>query len=93
MAKENTPKMNLIDALNAAHQTDDLDEACKLIQDVLGVTDGSLAGAVFSDLDDDPNSENSWQSMSKIDRCRRLVGYIRSEVNLIGVSDIPSLRA
>jgi len=75
---------NLKTALQAAVDMDGLDDACRTIQDLLGVDDGGLAGVMFSELDDDPSShENSWKGLSKSERRARLVSYIKSEIELM----------
>lgn len=79
-----TPKTTLAEALALATGTDDLDTACATLQDVLGVTDGGLAGVAFSDLDDKAGpGRMTWADLPAPVRHERLVAYIKSEVDLM----------
>lgn len=59
----------------AASRMDDLDEACRLVQDKLGQTDGGIAGIVFSDLE-----PFDWESMDRDQRYDRARQYVRTEL-------------
>jgi len=63
-------------ALTNAVQTDDLDEACLLIQNSLGVTDGGVAGVCLSDLEDE-----AWKALNEAQRHARLIDYITVELS------------
>jgi hypothetical protein len=52
---------------------DDLDEACAYLQDIAGITDGGVAGQVFSDI----NFE--WGSADHAARERKIVEWIKVE--------------
>lgn len=62
--------------LTLAIYTDDLDEACRHIQDALGITDGGVAGDYFSCLNDD----SDWGKMPHAERAEHLRHYIASEI-------------
>jgi hypothetical protein len=58
-----------------AAQCGDLDDACFILQAVMGVTDGGMASHVFSDIDDD----GGWNAMPMGERVDRLRQYVRTE--------------
>jgi len=73
---------SLTSALQAATRRDGLDEACRILQDALGVTDGGLAGVCFSDLDDQPeDGGQTWKDISLSERRARLTSYLKSEMS------------
>ena len=74
-----TGVQTLKDALEAGARTDDLDAACLVVQEVLGVEDGGFASVVFSDLADGTGPD-SWAALSVSDRHDRLIDYVTSEM-------------
>lgn len=63
----------------SAARLDDLDAACRMIQEYVGQDDGGIAGIVFSDLED-----GQWQVMAIDDRKARLESYLETELNFKG---------
>lgn len=62
-----------------AHQAadcEDLDSACRIIQDAMGQTDGGVAGVVFSDLESE-----DWPEMPIQEKRRRMEEYALAEFN------------
>ena len=64
------------DLIQRANRSDTLDDAVALIQRELGVTDGRIAAAAFSDINND-----DFRSMWKRERLGRLRAYAQSEIN------------
>jgi hypothetical protein len=54
-----------------ACEMNDLDDACLLIQNLLGVTDGGIASIVFSGMD--------WDNTLLTDRMNAMRDYIKTE--------------
>lgn len=80
---QDTPN-TLAAAMQQAVLESDLDRACLLVQEVLGVTDGGVAGLVFSSLSEDPNGERTaWANMSPAERHKHLIFYISSELRYL----------
>lgn len=76
----------LIAALRKAMHEDDLDAACLLIQEALGVTDGGVAAMFFSELDQESlNSGPKWADLSAADRHAKLIGYVRVELDYMAL--------
>ncbi len=59
-----------------AADCEDLDSACRVIQDAMGQTDGLLASLVFSDLEPE-----DWPDMPIQEKRRRLEEYALAEFN------------
>jgi hypothetical protein len=62
--------------LQTALQAQTLDDAVRPIQDALGITDGGVAGNVFSGL---PEGVDSWPTLSEDERRRWLGEWLRAE--------------
>lgn len=58
----------------AAASEDDLDDACRIIQDAMGQTDGGVAGIVFSDIEPE-----EWPHLPITERQRRMEEYAMTE--------------
>lgn len=63
-------KITFADIEKAAN-IDDVDVALKGLQDIAGITDGGIAGIVFSDID--------WKKESIEERHKILIHYLRVE--------------
>jgi len=61
-------------AIPHAASKNDLDEACLILQDILGVTDGGVAAMCFSGTSDD------WFNWSQSLRVAALEDYLRTEI-------------
>ncbi|HMF28333.1 MAG TPA: hypothetical protein VKE42_06140 [Candidatus Cybelea sp.] len=59
--------------LSRALDADDLDDACRLIQDALGITDGDIAGQCLSEY------AEKWATMTRQVRQRVLADWLRTE--------------
>ena len=53
-----------------AADCEDLDSACRLIQEALGQDDGGVAGIVFSDID-----REDWEFLSRQEKEKRMEEY------------------
>lgn len=63
--------------LTQAMETEDLDEALKLIMDALGITDGGVAGVVFSGFD----ANQKWaDAASVLGRRKMMSDWINAEL-------------
>ena len=80
----------LYETLAMAATQNDLDAACVMVQDALGVTDGGVAGLVFSDMaeTDDGSGRDVWHKLPLERRHRRLAEYVAAEM-----SHVPPLKA
>ena len=89
-ARNTRPEMTLVNALQAAVRHDDLDDACRILQDSMGITDGGLASVCLSDLvDNDPEDDSpSWKDLSTQERHDRLVSYVKSEIDHMDPAEI-----
>ena len=67
--------LNKITAADIARsvQTDDLDDAVRLLQDIAGIDDGGVAAHCFSGFD--------WQSASRAEREEQLRDWLRTETS------------
>lgn len=61
--------------LGRALAADDVDDACRLLQDALGITDGGIAGQCMGSLDD-----GEWKNASKASRSGWLSAWLRAEL-------------
>jgi hypothetical protein len=86
----NQPKpKTLVDAVWQATQENDLSDACRIIQDIVGTDDGGVAGIYFSDFPDFPKIDDpTWSALSHADRRARLIGYLNLELSYL---DIPKV--
>lgn len=64
----------LVAALAQASHEEDIDSACRLVQDILGVTDGGVAGLYFGD------PEMNWKVLSVENRRDHLIAYVSMEI-------------
>lgn len=62
---------------------DDLDDACRLIQDFFGQTDGGVAGMHFGD-----HITEMWSKLSRELRLELLLEYAKSELNHIDLEEL-----
>lgn len=67
--------VTLFDQIAASAQIDNLDDAIRPIQEILGQSDGGIASQFFSDAD-----ENAWAHAVKGWRMALLNHYVRHEV-------------
>jgi hypothetical protein len=75
-------------AIPEAAKKNDIDDACRMLQDILNVDDGGVAGMCFSNLD-----LQDWPMMSEDDRAARLTHYVDIEVIFQGIAnDIAALK-
>ena len=80
---------SLADVITEAIALDDLNHACRIIQDFLGVDDGSLASLCFADLTSDAEEDdNKWLRLPSDQRRERLAAYIKSEVDMMATAPI-----
>jgi hypothetical protein len=70
--------MDRANLLARALREPDLDRACELIQDALDITDGGVAGLVFSALPED--GDGSWPTLSVEARGRYLSEWLHAEI-------------
>jgi hypothetical protein len=73
----NQQKTNL-DAISdadiaAAIQMDDLDAACRHLQDIAGITDGGVASVCFRDINFD------WKTADRASREQRIRAWLQTE--------------
>lgn len=73
--------MNLKQAIKQAASNSDLDAALGPIQQLLGVTDGGVAGQVFSSVaDGDAHNDEYWPHASPQERMAALQDYVKTEM-------------
>lgn len=74
----------LSEALRQAAEKTDINEACGLLQQSMGVTDGGVGGMCFSDVAILPDEAGiDWSKLAINERHARLVDYIKTEVNFM----------
>lgn len=79
-----TVELNLFERLEMACRSSNLDDACRFVQDALGVESGDHASIFFSYCtgSDGPNEEN-WRTVDTGTRWGWMADYIRSELSVV----------
>ncbi len=65
------------EAVTVAKSIDDLDDACRHIQDAFASTDGGIAGLFATELED-----GKWPTMATDDRAKWLTRWITHELEM-----------
>ncbi len=85
------PPADLRGAIVAACHTDDLDVACRQVQDILGIDGDGLAPLHFDYLRDKDAPGPGWRDLDPPARHRLLLGYAVSEIMSFGAGLFPSM--
>ena len=80
--------MNLKQAITQGAKNPDLDAALGPIQKLLGVTEGDVAGQVFSSTaDGDALNDEYWPHATDQERMEALQEYVATEMRYLGVTE------
>ncbi|CAG7580471.1 MAG: hypothetical protein SLAVMIC_00432 [uncultured marine phage] len=88
--KEETPinegcfDMLSVDDINQITNEDDLDDAMKIAQDIIGQTDGGVCGMYWSEFDD---QHEEWESLNPDERLFHLQKYMELEDSYKGLKE------
>jgi hypothetical protein len=81
---QSQPSLTLFESIQSAVGCDDIEQACHIIQTLLGVCGGGLAALHFPELSDPfATASTPWKCLPAQDRIDRITDYIVAELNVM----------